>query len=65
MWLVILWVRCHNMSKVIMVSEEVYNRLKPRTNNLGGRNPRKVGFSEVINSALDDQDRLKKRKIGV
>lgn len=51
------------MSKNIMVSDEVYNRIEPRTNKLGGRDPRKVGFSEVIKQALDDQDRLKKRKI--
>jgi len=51
------------MVKCISVSDEVYNRLEPMTNKLGGRNPRKVSFSEVINKALDDQDRLKKRKI--
>lgn len=51
------------MSKNIMVTDDVYNRLEPKTNKLGGRDPRKVGFSEVINQALDDQDRLKKRKI--
>ena len=52
------------MSHNIMISDEVYDRLEPKTNKLGGRNPKKVGFSEVINRALDDQDRLKKRKIG-
>jgi len=52
------------MAKCISVSDEVYNRLEPMTNKLGGRNPRKVSFSEVITKALDDQDRLKKRKIG-
>ena len=52
------------MSKCISVSDETYKRLEPMTNKLGGRNPKKVGFSEVINRALDDQDRLKKRKIG-
>ena len=51
------------MHRVIQVTEDVYNRLKPKTNSLGGRDPRKVGFSEVIKQALDDQDRLKKRKI--
>lgn len=51
------------MPKIIAVTDEVYNRLEPKTNKLGGRDPRKVGFSEVIKQALDDQDRYKKRKI--
>lgn len=53
------------MAKCISVNDEVYNRLKSKTNKLGGRNPMKVGFSQVIESALNDQDRYKKRKIGV
>jgi len=52
------------MAKVISVTDETYNRLKSMTNGFGGRNPRKVSFSAVIGKALDDQDRLKKRKIG-
>jgi len=52
------------MAKLISVNEELYDRLKPMTNELGGRNPKKISFSEVITKALDDQDRLKKRKIG-
>jgi len=52
------------MAKVISINDKLYNRLKPMTNEYGGRNPKKVSFSGVITKALDDQDRLKKRKIG-
>lgn len=51
------------MPKVIMISDEVYNKLKPMTNGFGGRSPKKVGFSEVIDQALQDQDRYKKRRL--
>jgi len=51
------------MARCISVSDEVYSRLEPMTNKLGGRNPMKISFSEVITRALDDQDRLKKRKL--
>lgn len=51
------------MTKCISLSDEVYNRLEPMTNKLGGRNPKKIGFSDVIERALDDQERYQKREI--
>lgn len=51
------------MPKCISVSDEVYKRLNPLTNKLGGRNKNKIGFSEVINRALDDQERFENRII--
>lgn len=44
----------------IQVTDEVYNRLDPKRNKLGGRDPRKIGFSEVIGNALDAYEAHKK-----
>lgn len=50
-------------SKIVSISKELYDRIKPSTNDFGGRNVKKESFTTVITTALDDQDRLKKRKI--
>lgn len=56
--------RCDIMSKLLSISDELYIRMKPKTNNEGGRSVKKVSFDAVISSALNDQDRYKKRKVG-
>ena len=50
------------MSKNIMVTDELYSLLFVRTNRCGGRDPKKVGFSKVIENALRDQELYLKRK---
>jgi hypothetical protein len=46
------------MSKPIVISDELYKRIKPQTNNEGGRSDKKISFDRIINNALDDQDRF-------
>jgi predicted CopG family antitoxin len=41
------------MGKLITITNEVYNRLKPYTNNLPHRDRRKISFSEAINKLLN------------
>jgi len=41
------------MSKPIQISDEVYDRLKPYTNDLPNRSKQKIGFSEAINKLLN------------
>jgi len=43
-------------SKLISVSEDVYNRLTPYTNNLPNRHKRKSGYSTAIKWLLDFKD---------
>ena len=45
---VFCWENGVTMHQLIQVSEEVYNRLKPRTNNFGGRSPRKKAKSAAM-----------------
>lgn len=50
------------MAQIISIDTITYDRLKAKTNNLGGRNPDKISFSKVINQALDDQEILNNLK---
>lgn len=52
------------MTKILSISDELYARLLPMTNKEGGRSVKKIGFGAVIEQALNDQDRLKRRKVG-
>jgi len=47
----------------IEVRQDIYDRLKAKTNNEGGRSPKKVGMSSVIEKALDDQLKYQKKKV--
>lgn len=47
----------------IEVRQDVYDRLKAKTNNEGGRSPKKVGMGQVIDYALDAYEKQKKIKI--
>lgn len=61
------WFFCREnslMSKNIMISDDVYVLLESKTNKLGGRDPKKIGFSRVIERALYDQEQYQKRKTG-
>ena len=50
------------MSKIIQVSDTVYNRLKQLTNDRGGRDPKKISFSKIINKALDCKNIIETKK---
>ena len=43
-------------SKVVMISNDLYERIKPLTNNKGGRNKDKKSFTTEITRAFDVHD---------
>jgi len=55
--------RLNKVMPNIEVRQEIYDRLKAKTNNEGGRSPKKVGMSSVIEKALDDQLKYQKKKV--
>lgn len=47
----------------ICIRNDLHERLKEKTNTLGGNNVKKESFSDAIEKALDDQLRYQKKKV--